>query len=84
MVSTNEFILTSDLHKILKFINVGTKTIENKHALTAVSLTMSDHAARIRQAIEEVRYVSNIAIQVCLHWRNGIIQPQVLPPSLLI
>jgi len=47
-------------------------------------LTLSDHAARIRQAIEEVRYVCNIVMQVCLHWRNGIIQPKVLPPSLLI
>jgi len=36
------------------------------------------------QVIEEVRDVSNTVIQVCLRWRNGIIHPQILPPSCLI
>ena len=75
---------TRELHKIIKFINVGNKKIENKYTLIALSLTWIDHAARIWQAIEEVRYVYNTVIQVCLHWSNGIIQPQVLPSSLLI
>ena len=48
-------------------------------------MTLSDYAARIRRTIEEVRYVYNTVMQVCLHWRNRIcVQPQVLPTSLLI
>jgi hypothetical protein len=82
-VSTNELTLTSELHRILNFINVGNKT-ENRYALTALLLTMNDHATRVRQAIEEVGDLYNTVIQVCLHWRNGIIQPQVLPASHLI
>jgi len=32
-VSTNELTLTRELHKVLKFINVGNKNIENRYAL---------------------------------------------------
>jgi len=39
---------------------------------------------RIHQAIEEVTNVYNRVIQVCLHWRNEIIRPHILPPSRLI
>jgi hypothetical protein len=83
-VSTNELILTRELHKILNLINVRNKKIENRYALTALLLTLNEHATRIRQAIEEIRDVYNTVIQVCLHCRNGIIQPQVLPSSRLI
>jgi hypothetical protein len=47
-------------------------------------LRQNDHATRIWQATGEVRDVYNTIIQVCSHWRNGIIHPQVLPPSRLI
>jgi len=83
-VSTNELTLIRELHKILKFINVGNKKIENRYALTAILLTLNDHATRICQAIEEVRGAYNTVIQVCLRWRNGIIHLQILPPSRLI
>jgi hypothetical protein len=83
-VSTNELVLTSELHKILNFINAGNKKIENKYAFTALLLTLTDDATRIREAIAEVKDVYDTVIQVCLHWRNGIIHPQVLPPSRLI
>jgi hypothetical protein len=76
-VSTNELTLTRELHNILKFINVGNKKIENRYALTALLLTLNDHAMRIHQAIEEVRDVYNTVIQVCLCWRNGIIHPLI-------
>ena len=72
-MSTNELTLTRELHKILNFINVGNKKIENGYAFTALLLTLNDHATRIRQAIEEVRDVYNTVIHVDLHWRNGII-----------
>ena len=81
-VSTNELTLTRELHKILKFINVGNKKIENRYVLLSLLLTLNNHATRICQAIEEVRDVYNTVIQVCLHWRNGIIHPQILTPSL--
>jgi hypothetical protein len=77
-VSTNEWTLTRELHQIMKFINVGNKKIENRYALTALLLTLNDNATRIRQATVDGRVVYNTVIQVCLHWRNGIIQPQVL------
>jgi len=83
-VSTNELTLTKELHKILNFLNVGNKKIENRYTFTALLLALKDHAMRIRQAIEEGKDVYNTVIQVCLYWRNGIIQPQVLPPSRLI
>jgi len=83
-VSATELALMSELHKILNFINVGNRRIVNKYALTSLLLTLNDHATRIRQAIGEVRDVYNAIIQVCSHWRNGIIHPQVLPPSQLI
>jgi len=78
-VSATELALTNELHKIINFINV-----ENKYALTAFLLKLNDHATRIRQAIGEVKDVYNTIIQVCSHWRNGIIHPQVLSPSRLI
>ena len=53
-VSANELVLTSELHKILNFINAGNKKIENKYAFTALLLTLTDHATRIWQAIGEV------------------------------
>jgi len=77
-VSTHELILTKELHKILNFVNVGNKNIENKYALSTLLLALNDHAARILQAIEEVKDVYNAVIQACLHWRNGIVRPQVL------
>jgi hypothetical protein len=83
-VSTNELALTKELHRILHFINVGNNKIENRYAFTSLFLALNGHAMRIRQAIEEVKDVYNMIIQVCLHWRNGIVQPQVLPPSRLI
>jgi hypothetical protein len=43
-VSTNELTLTRELHKILKFINVGNKKTENRCALPALLLTLNDHA----------------------------------------
>jgi hypothetical protein len=83
-VSTHELILTKELHKILNFVNVGNKKIKNKYALTALILALNDHATRIRQAIEEVKDVYSIVLQVCLHGRNGIVQPQVISPLRLI
>jgi hypothetical protein len=83
-VSTNELTLTEELHKILNFVNVGNKKIEIRYTFTALLLALNDHAMRIWQAVEEVRDVYNTVREVCLHWRNGIIQPQVLPPSRLI
>ena len=83
-VSANELVLTSELHKILNFINAGNKKTENKYAFTALLSTLTDHVTRIRQATGEVKAVYDTVIQVCLHWRNGIIHPQVLPPSRLI
>jgi hypothetical protein len=47
-VSTNELTLTRELHKILKFINVGNKKIENRYARTALLLAWNDSAMRIR------------------------------------
>lgn len=72
-VSTSELTLTKGLHEILKLINDGKRKIENRYALTALLLTLNDHATRVREVIEEVRYVYDAVIQVCLHWRNGII-----------
>jgi hypothetical protein len=46
-VSANELTLTRELHRILNFINVGNKKIENRYALTALLLILNDHAARI-------------------------------------
>ena len=83
-VSTNELALTKELHKILNFINVGNNKIENRNAFTTLLLALNDRAMRIRQVIEEVKDVYNMIIQVCLHWRNGIMKPQVLPPGRLI
>lgn len=83
-VSVNELTLTRELQQVLKFINVRNKKIENRYAITALLLTLNDHAMRIRQAIEEVRDVYNIVIQVYLHGKNEIIQPQVLSPIRLM
>jgi hypothetical protein len=58
-VSTNELTLTKKLRKILSFVNVGNKIIENRYALTPLLSALNDHATRIRQAIEEVRDVYN-------------------------
>jgi len=80
-VSATELALTRELHKIINFINVGNRRIENKYALAALLSTLNDHDTRTRQAIGEVRDVYDTIIQVCSHWRNGIIHPQVLPPS---
>jgi hypothetical protein len=54
VVSTNELTLTKELHKIVNFVNVENKKIENIYALTALLLALNDHATRIWQAIEEV------------------------------
>ena len=83
-VSTNELALTKELHKILNFINVGNHKIANRYAFTTLLFALNDHAMRVRQAIEEVKDAYNIIIEVCLHWRNEIIQPQMLPPRRLI
>jgi len=83
-VCTNELTLTRELHKILKFINAGNKKIENRYAHIASLVTLNDNSVRIHQAIEEVTDVYNTVIEVCLRWRNGIIHPQILPPSSLI
>jgi hypothetical protein len=81
-VSTNELILTWELHKIFNFVKVENKKIGNRFVLTAL-FALNYYAARIRHAIG-IRSVYNTVMQVCLHWRNGIIQPQVLSPSRLI
>ena len=39
---------------------------------------------RLRQAIGEVKDVYDTIIQICLHWKNGIVHPQVLPPAGLL
>ena len=83
-VSTNELALMKELHEILNFVNIGNKKIESKYAFTTLSLALNDHATQIRQAVDTVRDVYDTVLQVCLHWRNGVIQPQVLPPSRLI
>jgi hypothetical protein len=83
-LSTHKLILTKELYKILNFVNDGNKKVENKYALTALLLALHDHAMRIRQAIGEVKNVYNTVIQVCLHWKNGIVQPQVLSPVRLM
>jgi hypothetical protein len=66
-VSATELALTSELHKIPNFINAANKKNENKYALTALLLTLNDHAKRIRQAIGEVKDVCSTIIQVCSH-----------------
>jgi hypothetical protein len=76
-VSTNELTLTRKLQQILKFSYVGNKKIQNFHAVTLL-LTLNDIVTGIRQATVDVRVVYNTVIQICLHWRNGITQPQVL------
>jgi CO dehydrogenase/acetyl-CoA synthase alpha subunit len=43
-VSTNEMVLTRELHKILNSVNVGNEKVESKYTITALLLTMSDHA----------------------------------------
>jgi hypothetical protein len=83
-VSTNEVTLTSQLHKILTFMNARNRKIEDKYALTALLLALNDHATRVRQAVREVKDVYTMVIQVCLNQRSGIIDPQVLSPSRLI
>ena len=83
-VSTNKLTLMKELHEILNFVNIGNKKIESKYAFMTLSLAFNDHAMRVRQAIDAVRDVYDIVLQVCLHWKNGVIQPQVLPPSRLI
>jgi len=39
---------------------------------------------RLRQAIGKVKDVYDTIIQICLHWKNGIVHPQVLPPARLL
>jgi hypothetical protein len=76
--------LTRELQQILKRINVRNKNIEHKYARTALVLTLNDHAMRIRQAIGEVRDVYDMVIQVYLHGKNEIMQPQMLSPIRLM
>jgi hypothetical protein len=83
-VPTNELALAKELHKIQNFITVGNNKIENRYAFTTLLLALNDHAMRIRQAIEEIKDVYNMIIQVCPLWGNGIVQPQVLPPGRLV
>jgi uncharacterized protein YoxC len=83
-VSHNEATLTRELQQILKRINVRNKNIEHKYARTALVLALNDHAMRIRQAIGEVRDVYDIVIQMYLHGKNEIMQPQVLSPIRLM
>ena len=55
----------------------------SRYAIAALLLTLNGHATWIRQVVE-VTDVYNTVIRVCLRWRNGILQPQVLRPSRLI
>jgi hypothetical protein len=44
MMSTNKLTLMREVHKILNFVTVGNKKIENRYALTALLLALNDHA----------------------------------------
>jgi hypothetical protein len=77
-------LLTEKLRKILNSVNVGNKKIESKYAFTALYLALNSHAMRLRQAVGEVKDVYGTIIQICLHWKNGIVHPQVLPPARLL
>ena len=66
-VSTNKLTLMKELHEILNFVNIGNKKIESKYAFMTLSLAFNDHAMRVRQAIDAVRDVYDIVLQVCLH-----------------
>jgi len=83
-IATHEMLLTKELRKILNSVNVGNKKIEGKYASTAVYLAVNSHAMRLHQAIGEVKDVYDTIIQICLHWKNGIVQPRVLPPARLL
>jgi len=83
-IATHEMLLTKELRKILNSVNVGNKKIEGKYASTAFYLAVNSHAMRLRQAIGEVKDVYDTIIQICLHWKNGIVHPQVLPPAGLL
>jgi hypothetical protein len=63
-VSTNELTLMKELHEILNFFNIGNKKIESKYAFTTLTLALNDHATRIQQAIDAVRNVYHIVLQV--------------------
>jgi hypothetical protein len=65
-VSKNEVSLTSQVLKMLDFMNVKNKKIESKYTLTAVLLKLNDHAMRIQQAIREFNDVYSTIIQMCL------------------
>jgi pyruvate-formate lyase-activating enzyme len=80
-VSTYELALTKTLYKILNFVNVVNKKLENIYARTPLLSALNDHATRIRQAIEEVRDVYNTVTQVCIQWRNEFVQPHVITRS---
>jgi hypothetical protein len=83
-IATHEMLLTKELLIIMKSVNVGNKKIETKYALTALCLVLNSHAIRLRQAVGEVKDVYDTIIQICLHWKNGIVHPQVLPPARLL
>lgn len=72
-MSANELTLTRQLHESLKFINVRNKKTEDECALTALLLTVNEHATRIRQAVREVRDLYTTVIQVFLNQRSGFI-----------
>jgi hypothetical protein len=82
-VSHNELTLAGELQEILEFMNVRNKKIEIRYALIALLLTLNDHVMRIRQAVE-VRDVYDTVIQVYLHGKSEIMQPQVLSPIRLM
>jgi hypothetical protein len=83
-VSHNELTLARELQEILKFMNARNKKTEMRYALSALLLTLNDHAMHIRQAVEEGRDVYDVVIQVYLHGKNEIMQPQVLSPIRLM
>jgi hypothetical protein len=83
-IATHEMLLTKELRKILNSVNVGNKKIESKYVFTALYLVLNSHAMRLRQAVGEVKDVYDTIIQICLHWKNGIVHPQTLLPARLL
>jgi len=83
-IATHEMLLPKELRTILNSLNVGNKKTEDTYASTALYLAVNSHAMRLHQAIGEVKNVYDTIILICLHWKNGIVHPQVLPAARLL
>jgi hypothetical protein len=47
-------------------------------------VALNDHAIQTQRALEEVKNEYDVLFQSCLNVRNGVMQPQILPPSHLV